>query len=110
MHFQDNATLNGFTQRYDILNEQAWGTVGSMVVPRKGHSCVSINTPSGELLMVVGGIDGNGTLLQTAEIFSPSNKTWSIDEKHKIPFPTKRYTMRMHSSLCTNNVSILDIP
>ena len=53
--------MSGFTQVYNITKGDEWEKTGPMIIPRKGHVCVSITTKKGEEIMAVGGLDRHGS-------------------------------------------------
>ena len=62
-----------------------------MIVPRRGHDCVSITTSRGEKLMAVGGLDKRNKPVKEVELFDPKTKTWTVDERRSLRYPTKKY-------------------
>jgi hypothetical protein len=54
--------------------QQVFTTVGSLNTPRYAHTATLL--PNGDVL-IVGGINNNGTITNTAELYNPTSKTFS---------------------------------
>ena len=61
-----------------------------MKIPRKGHACVSITTAQGQKMLAVGGIDNDNQPISDVELFDTETKTWTLDDKRSVKFPTEK--------------------
>jgi N-acetylneuraminic acid mutarotase len=53
----------------------SWTSTGTLNVPRNGHTATLL--PNG-LVLLVGGMSSNGTILASAELYDPATGKWTI--------------------------------
>ncbi len=82
--------MTGFTQLYNITRGQDWEETQSMLIPRRGHHCVSIATKDGEKLMAVGGLRPDNSYVRETELYDPKIKAWQMDERRGLPAMSKK--------------------
>ena len=61
-----------------------------MIIGRQGHACVSITTGHGQKMLAVGGLNQNNEPISEVELFDTKTKSWKLDEKRSVAFPTKK--------------------
>eukprot|EP00658_Telonema_sp_P-2_P035006 TRINITY_DN2550_c0_g1_i2.p1 TRINITY_DN2550_c0_g1~~TRINITY_DN2550_c0_g1_i2.p1 ORF type:complete len:263 (-),score=41.01 TRINITY_DN2550_c0_g1_i2:279-1067(-) len=81
----DVVQWNTSTVEKFVCESTSWKGVHSMVKPRLGPSVVTWDTETASYIVVIGGVDGDGTALKTVEKLDPHQQKW--DDLPDLPEP-----------------------